>query len=74
MVCGQRIEQIPKNFDYGAHVERVNQVISFKTVSNSSDDNHRFSDTHASNDYMQVTGNMLRVTSNTQMHGGQIGV
>ena len=27
-MVGQRIEQIPKNFDYGVQVERVNQVLS----------------------------------------------
>jgi len=32
-MVGQRIEQIPKNFDYGAQVERLNQVVSFRTVS-----------------------------------------
>ena len=29
---GQRIEVIPKNFDFGTQVSRVNQVISFESV------------------------------------------
>ena len=32
-MSGQRIEQVPKNFDFGQQVEKVNQVLSYDTAS-----------------------------------------
>lgn len=32
-MSGQRLEQIPKNFDFAPIVERVSQVLSFEGVS-----------------------------------------
>ena len=29
---GQRVEQIPKNFDFAQNVERINQVLSYEGV------------------------------------------
>ena len=31
-VSGQRIEQIPKNFDFAPQVERISQVLTFEGV------------------------------------------
>ena len=31
-MVGQRIEQIPKNFDFAPHVERFSQVLSYEQV------------------------------------------
>ena len=45
-MVGQRIEQIPKNFDYGAQVERMNQVLSYRSVSVNLSDHLRLSDAH----------------------------
>ena len=57
-MVGQRIEQIPKNFDYGPQVERVSQVISFETVSGFSRQEELRNNTIE--DSMMVTG--LRMT------------
>ena len=57
-MIGQRIEQIPKNFDYGPHVERLNQVLNFDVISNFTIEQGRMS--NASEDPMMVTG--LRLT------------
>ena len=40
-MVGQRIEPLPKNFDYGSQVDKVNQVLSFETVSGFSDNQAR---------------------------------
>ena len=59
-MIGQRIEQIPKNFDYGPHVERLNQVLTYEGINSFIVDQGRLS--NASEDPMMVTG--LRLTSN----------
>ena len=59
-MIGQRIEQIPKNFDYGPHVERLNQVLSYDGVNSFAMEHGRMS--NASEDPMMVSG--LRFTSN----------
>ena len=62
-MVGQRIEQIPKNFDFGPQVRRQNQVMSFEAVNG-------FVEQRTSQlpeDAMMVTG--LRMTSNTQNGG-----
>jgi len=64
-MIGQRIEQIPKNFDYGPNTERTNQVISFRTVNGSSGEPLYDA---TSDDIMQVTG--MRMTTNTQRTSG----
>ena len=53
------MEQIPKNFDFGAQVDRVSQVVSFDSVMGFMDQRMTSID-----DSMTVTG--LRMTSNTQ--------
>lgn len=58
-MSGQRIEQIPKNFDFAAQVERVSQVLSFESVSGFIDQRMG-----SIEDSMMVTG--LRMTSHTQ--------
>ena len=57
-MIGQRIEQIPKNFDYGPHVERLNQVLNFDVINSFTIEQGRMS--NASEDPMMVTG--LRLT------------
>ena len=59
-MIGQRIEQIPKNFDYGPQVEKLNQVLTFDSINSFTVEMGRTS--NASEDPMMVTG--LRLTSN----------
>ena len=49
-MIGQRIEQIPKNFDYGPHVERLNQGLSYDGVNSFAMEHGRMS--NASEDPM----------------------
>ena len=61
-IVGQRIEQIPKNFDFGQQVERVNQVLSYEVANGFIE--QRVTANNSVEDSMIVTG--LRMTSNTQ--------
>ena len=64
-MIGQRIEQIPKNFDYGPQVEKLNQVLTFDSINSFTVEMGRTS--NASEDPMMVTG--LRLTSNANSGG-----
>ena len=52
-MAGQRVEQIPKNFDFGPNVERVSQVLSFETVSCQT---RELRSSNLTEDSMMVTG------------------
>ena len=59
---GQRIEHIPKNFDFGPNVERVNQVLSYEGLNGFVEPR-----TSKFEDEMRVAG--LGVTATTQDAG-----
>ena len=63
-MIGQRIEQIPKNFDFLPQVERISQVLSFDLVNGF---NEQLRNSNSVEDSMMVTG--LRMTTNTQNSG-----
>ena len=66
-MVGQRIEQIPKNFDFAPQVVRISQVLSYEQVS---DFTEQLRTSNSVEDSMMVTG--LRMTTNTQnsINGG----
>ena len=66
-MVGQRIEQIPKNFDFAPHVERFSQVLTYESVCGFSLE-QQLRTSNSVEDSMMVTG--LRMTSNTQNSGG----
>ena len=66
-MVGQRIEQIPKNFDFAPHVERFSQVLTYESVNGFSLE-QQLRTSNSVEDSMMVTG--LRMTSNTQNSGG----
>ena len=66
-MVGQRIEQIPKNFDFAPQVVRISQVLSYEQVSGFTE---QLRTSNSVEDSMMVTG--LRMTTNTQnsINGG----
>ena len=55
-MVGQRIEQIPKNFDFAPQVARLNQILSYASATGISNENRNSN----LDDPMVVTG--LRMT------------